>query len=68
LFNGLGTQALPEVFISQFRLVASGDVNDEERSGGSELSDVSVPPFVCGAGPLGSGIYAKGARLKLLNG
>jgi len=43
------------------RLVASGDVRAEERSEGSAGSrQIRFPHFVCGAGPLGAGIYDGG--------
>jgi len=40
--------------------VVSAALGVEERSGASEVSAASEHPFVCGAGPLRSGIYDEG--------
>jgi len=56
LFNGLVTHSPPEVVCSQARLLASGDVRAEERSGGSE-SSLHPLPFRLWGRPFRLGIY-----------
>ena len=60
LFNDLGTHSLPEVVDS--RVGSLGVETSAPRSDPEDPSDpaASVPPFVCGASPVASGIYDEG--------